>query len=196
MRAWVLAFAVVAAVGGIAGCNDNKVTSGGTPTSGATISAAAADGGAQTTVAGPVTTAPTRNDANVDARDFQQGDKYYFQSPTGNIMCGIIDDKNFGTGCQLEHASVVPSQLSDCGTRPERAVAAEVMGGAAKFLCLNQGVFVGSPTDGTNKGGGKVLRYGQTLIVRGTACTSTQAGIRCDAGGHGFLIAADQQQLF
>ncbi|MGV9612791.1 hypothetical protein [Nocardia xishanensis] len=90
----------------------------------------------------------------------------------------------------------MPSELSDCGTRPERAVAAQVVGGRGQFLCLNQGVFVGAPLDGSGKGGGKVLPYGATIIVRGTACTSLPSGIRCDAAGHGFVIAADAQSLF
>ncbi|WP_330185056.1 hypothetical protein OHB26_16585 [Nocardia sp. NBC_01503] len=207
MRAWVLAFAAVAAIGAVAGCNDDTVVTGGTP--GASAPATTPSGGnpapggtngSPSTVASPVTSNPSRDDANVDARDFQQGDKYYFQSPTGNIMCGFINEGAFGTGCQLEHVSVVPAELPDCGTRADRAVAANITGSKAKFICLNQGVFVGSPTGpvkpGNNKGGGKVLEYGQTIIVRGVACTSTQAGVRCDSGGHGFLIAADQQQLF
>ncbi|MFB7722455.1 DUF6636 domain-containing protein [Nocardia sp. NPDC056100] len=204
MKAWVLAFAAVAAIGGIAGCNDDTTT-GATPGSNAPITTpagGAANPGSPGTVAAssPAAGLPTRNDANVDARDFQQGDKYYFQSPTGNIMCGFVNEGTFGTGCQLEHASVVPAALPDCGTRPDRAVAAYITGAKSQFICLNQGVFVGSPTGpvtpGNNKGGGKVLEYGQTIIVRGTACTSTQAGVRCDAGGHGFFIAADQQSLF
>lgn len=204
MKAWVLAFAAVAAIGGLAGCNDDTVTSGTTPGASAPVTTVAGgNGGTQGGNGSPstvATTLPTRDDANVDARDFQIGDKYYFQSPSGNIMCGFINDNNFGTGCQMEHVSVVPVELPDCGTRPDRAVAAMVTGGAAKFLCLNQGVFVGIPqgdtSPGTHKGGGKVLEYGQTIIVRGTACTSTQAGVRCDSGGHGFFVAADQQKLF
>ncbi|WP_174562551.1 hypothetical protein [Nocardia acidivorans] len=209
MKAWVVAFAAVAAIGGIAGCGDGSVVTGGSPGASAPATAPA-DGdpapgggngpGSPSTVAAPATTNPGRDAANVDARDFQQGDKYYFQSPTGNIMCGFVNEGTFGTGCQLEHVSVVPAELPDCGTRANRAVAADITGSKAEFLCLNQGVFVGSPlgpvTPGNNKGGGKVLEYGQTLIVRGVACTSTQAGVRCDSGGHGFFIAADRQQLF
>ncbi|MEU7141938.1 hypothetical protein ABZ942_20970 [Nocardia sp. NPDC046473] len=149
------------------------------------------------TAAGSATTKlPSRDDATVDARDYQSDGKYYFQSPSGNILCGFIEADGIGTGCQLAHASVVPAELPDCGTRANREVAAQVIGGKGQFRCLSQGIFVGPPLDGGNRGGGKVLGYGQTLIVRGIACTSMTAGVRCDQGGHGFFIAADAQSLF
>lgn len=202
MRAVVMALAVVAAVGALAGCNDDTIT-GGQPV-GNTPTSIANQGGSPGTVAAPgevaspatATTLPTRDDANVDARDFQQGDKFYFQSPSGNILCGFINANGIGTGCQLVNATHIPAELADCGGQANRKVAAEVNGGAAKYRCLNQGLFVGQPVDGTNKGGGKVLQYGQTIIVRGTACTSMESGVRCDAGGHGFTIAAEAQSLF
>ncbi|GAA5069847.1 hypothetical protein [Nocardia callitridis] len=140
---------------------------------------------------------PTRDDATVDARDYQSGKYYFFQSPSGNIMCGFVYDGELGTGCQLAEATVIPAELPDCGTRPDRAVAAQVNGAQARYLCLNQGVFVGPPPDGSSgKGGGKVLNYGDTIIVRGVACTSLESGVRCTEGGHGFMIAADAQSLF
>ncbi|WP_194852741.1 hypothetical protein [Nocardia sp. SYP-A9097] len=199
MKAWVLAFAAVAAIGVVAGCNDDTVVSGAStsanvPTDGGTAP------GAPSTVASPVTSQPNRDDTSVDAADFKQGDKYYFQSPTGNIMCGFVNEGPFGTGCQLEHASVVPAELPGCGQDGAHAVAAYITHSKAQYKCLNQGVFVGSPlgpvTSGTTKGGGKVLEYGQTIVVHGVICASTQAGVRCNSDGHGFLIAADRQLLF
>ncbi|MEU2257652.1 hypothetical protein ABZ540_31245 [Nocardia xishanensis] len=70
-----------------------------------------------------------------------------------------------------------PSWRPIAGTRPERAVAAQVAGGRGQFLWHDQGVFVGAPLDGSGKGGFKVLPYGATIIVRGTACTSLPSGI-------------------
>lgn len=192
MKATVFALAVIATAGIVAGCDDGS----GLPVSTSTEATTPAEVTTEPSRSPVATTLPTRNDATVDARDFQQGDKFYFQSPTGNIMCGFINDNNFGTGCQLAKASVVPAELSGCGTQPDRAVAAVITGTTAKYLCLSQGVFVGQPLDGGTKGGGKVLEYGQTLIVRGTACTSMESGVRCDSGGHGFMIAADAQSLF
>ena len=47
---------------------------------------------------------------------------------------------------------------------------------------------------------GNVTIAGQTspggVIVRGLSCTSTQAGVRCDDGRHGFTVSADAQTLF
>ncbi|MEV0078746.1 DUF6636 domain-containing protein [Nocardia neocaledoniensis] len=139
---------------------------------------------------------PSRDDATVDARDYQQRESFYFQSPTGNIMCGILADAPFGVGCQLAHANVVPPQLPNCSDAPDRKVAVHTVGGKSEFLCTSQGIFVGEPVDGTNKGGGATLNYGDTLVVRGVACTSSEQGIRCDAAGHGFTISADAQALF
>ncbi|UGT52731.1 DUF6636 domain-containing protein [Nocardia asteroides] len=139
---------------------------------------------------------PSRDDATVDARDYQQRESFYFQSPTGNIMCGILADAPFGVGCQLAHANVIPPQLPNCSDAPDRKVAVHTVGGKSEFLCTSQGIFVGEPVDGTNKGGGATLNYGDTLVVRGVACTSSEQGIRCDAAGRGFTISADAQTLF
>ncbi|MFD6398791.1 DUF6636 domain-containing protein [Nocardia sp. NPDC060249] len=139
---------------------------------------------------------PTRDDATVDARDYQQRNNFYFQSPTGNILCGFVEEGTLGVGCQLADTHVIPPELPTCDNSPARKVAAHIYGGTAEFLCTNQGFFVGEPVDGTNKGGGKTLNYGDTIIVRGAACTSTQQGVRCDADGHGFFISADRQYLF
>ncbi|MFD6156149.1 hypothetical protein ACFWF7_24440 [Nocardia sp. NPDC060256] len=205
MRALVLAIAAVAAVGALAGCsNDGKNTVTSAPSGAGTPASVATEASppqrnptaAPETAGSAATKLPSRDDATVDARDYQSDGKYYFQSPSGNILCGFIESDGIGTGCQLAHASVVPAALPDCGTRADREVAAQVIGGKGQFQCLSQGIFVGPPLDGGNRGGGKVLGYGQTIIVRGIACTSMTAGVRCDQGGHGFFIAADAQSLF
>ncbi|MFI6046906.1 hypothetical protein ACIA8C_35170 [Nocardia sp. NPDC051321] len=206
MKPIVLAIAAIAAVGALTGCTDSgksSVTSGSSDT-GVPVSAGATERAPQgnstaapETAAGAATTKlPSRDDATVDARDYASDGKYYFQSPSGNILCGFIEADGIGTGCQLAHASVVPAELPDCGTRANREVSAQILGGKGQYRCLSQGIFVGPPLDGGNRGGGKVLGYGQTIIVRGTACTSMSAGVRCDQGGHGFFIAADAQSLF
>lgn len=163
--------------------------------------AAPTDPGTETPTAapgtGPVPTGlPSRDDATVDARDYQNGDNFYFQSPTGNIMCGILYTAPFGVGCQLASTNVIPPQLPNCDDAPQRKVAVHLVDGKAEFLCTSQGIFVGIPSDGSGGAGGKTLNYGDTIIVRGTACTSTPQGVRCDAGGHGFTISADGQTLF
>ncbi|MGW6727224.1 DUF6636 domain-containing protein [Nocardia sp. NPDC055029] len=210
MRSAIVMAALVALAGGLAACDSSdgpatdeqvSVTQPAAPPAGApgaepTVVPGSTD---PTPALGPSpspTGLPSRDDATVDARDYQQRDSYYFQSPTGNIMCGIVSQSTLGVGCQLGHANVIPPQLPDCTDAPNRKVAVHVYGSKAEFLCTSQGIFVGEPVDGSRKGGGKILNYGDTIVVLGAACTSTPQGMRCDAGGHGFLISADEQSLF
>ncbi|MFG1793437.1 hypothetical protein [Nocardia sp. NPDC049149] len=198
MRAILLAAAAVLAVEGLAGCgNSTPATPGAQPPNAPATSAAPQQPSAPSRNTAPAKpTAPSRDNANVDARDYQQGDAFYFQSPSGNILCGFNVAGAATVGCQVMQATAVPAELPDCGTRPNRTVGAEINGTTAKFRCFSQGVYVGSPIDGGSKGGGRVLPYDSTLVVRGAACTSTQAGVRCDVGGHGFVLAAEAQSLF
>ncbi|MEU8899801.1 DUF6636 domain-containing protein [Nocardia sp. NPDC048505] len=213
MKSLVMTVATIAAAVGLTGCGSDAASTGTspvTPPGGTTAqSESGAPGSPREPASQPVpasnppaapTSLPSRDDATVDARDYQIGDQFYFQSPSGNIKCGFINDNTFGTGCQLKDAKVIPAQLQPgCDNSPARKVAAYVHGTTAQFICLSQGVFVGIPQNtggGPGEGGGKILNYGETLIVRGTACTSLEAGVRCDQGGHGFFIAADQQYLF
>ncbi|MEV6363572.1 DUF6636 domain-containing protein [Nocardia asteroides] len=219
MRSAIVVAALVALAGGLAACSGEEGSSarttvsqpsvsttltqpsvqpgeppvivpGGTVPSGTPVPPGSGNSGAEPSGL------PSRDDATVDARDYQQRESYYFQSPTGNIMCGILADAPFGVGCQLSKANVIPPQLPDCSDAPNRKVAVHTVGGKSEFLCTSQGIFVGEPVDGTNKGGGATLNYGDTLVVRGVACTSTEQGVRCDAAGHGFTISADAQTLF
>ncbi|WP_245557798.1 DUF6636 domain-containing protein [Nocardia thailandica] len=201
---WMVAAAIVVA-GGAVGCTAEPDPA---PAPGTTVTAAPSGGNTAApgtssapAVGDPGTTRPStlpdRDDATVDARDYQQGGAYYFQSPTGNIMCGFYVEGMGGVGCQLASTRVIPAELRpSCDDSPARKVAAQVEGGSARFFCTSQGVFVGMPTDGSGKGGGRILNYGDTLIVRGLSCTSTQAGVRCDDGRHGFTVSADAQTLF
>lgn len=201
MRSVIVVAALVAVAGGLAACDSDQRSVAQPSVTQPADSAARQPGASGTEPAGvPDTVAPTdlpsRDDATVDARDYQQRNNFYFQSPTGNINCGIVEEGTLGVGCQLADTRVIPPELPTCDNSPARKVAAHVYGGTAEFMCTNQGFFVGEPVDGTNRGGGKILNYGDTIIVRGAACTSTEKGVRCDAGGHGFFISADQQYLF
>ncbi|MFE3542155.1 DUF6636 domain-containing protein [Nocardia sp. NPDC059177] len=214
MRAVIVVAALVALAGGVAACDTTEpapaVTESTSPTAPKIVTSPVTADPTVVPDTSPVTAdptvvpdtspvptgMPTRDDATVDARAYQQRDNYYFQSPTGNIMCGILADAPFGFGCQLSHANVIPPQLPNCDDAPNRKVAVHVDGNTTEFLCTSQGIFIGAPVDGTNKGGGATLHYGDTLVVRGVACTSTEQGIRCDAAGHGFTISADQQTLY
>ncbi|MFD3705475.1 hypothetical protein ACFWUP_20235 [Nocardia sp. NPDC058658] len=130
----------------------------------------------------------------VDASKFQIDGSYFFQSPTGNIMCGVLDKAPLGVGCQLRKAKFITPQLPNCTDAPDRKVATHLYEGKSELWCTSQGIFVGFPTDG--KAGGKVLNYGESLSVNGYTCTSSTQGVRCVAGGHGFAISADNQHIF
>ncbi|WP_198347484.1 hypothetical protein [Nocardia terrae] len=206
MKALLTAAAAILLVGALSGCDPNGSTPGAQGTSPAQVTTTAGQGnpGPGTTAAKATTTTaglPNRDDANVDARDFQQQGHYYFQSPSKNIKCGIDVDNLHIAGCQLKNATAIPSGLS-CANNPAHEVAAEILSGGTKFECLNQGVFVGPPTDGStapgnHEGGGKVLEYGRILAVKSIICESMTSGVRCSSGdGHGFFIAAENQYLF
>ncbi|MFJ2835745.1 DUF6636 domain-containing protein [Nocardia sp. MH4] len=207
MRSAIVVAALVASAGGLAACAGDQGSTAQTTVTQSAVAQPSGTGAPDTPpviVPSPATAVPTaaptglpsRDDATVDARDYQQRDNFYFQSPTGNIMCGILADAPFGVGCQLAKANVIPPQLPNCDDAPDRKVAVHTVGGKTEFLCTSQGIFVGSPVDGTNKGGGATLHYGDTLVVRGVACTSSRQGVRCDAAGHGFTISADSQTTF
>ncbi len=201
MRRFLTATAAALLIGAVAGCGSGG-DSAGPATATQPAATSAASSAAATTTAGSGSSAqaipsklPSRDDVNVDARDYQQGESYYFQSPSKNIKCAL-SVSTYTAGCQLKHASVIPPTISDCGNDNAHSVAAQIEGAAPSFMCWNQGVFVGTPVDGSNEGGGKILAYGQTIGVRGAICESLSAGIRCSVGNHGFFIAADQQKLF
>ncbi|RBO83616.1 hypothetical protein [Nocardia puris] len=211
---FLVAVAVAAVVFGATGCGGDDSTAAPTtapvsvPTTGEPAATAGSPAPSPSAQTSPVTQAPPADDTAapttyppvgtgpVDAREYQIGDHFYFQSPTGNIKCGFLLDDNFGVGCQLRDATVIPPELPGCTPAPDRAVAAHVSGPTSEFLCLNQGIFVGIPQDGT-AAGGKILPYGESIMVRGYSCMSLPDGVRCDSGRDaGFVIAADHQALF
>lgn len=139
---------------------------------------------------------PSRDDATVDARDYQQGSDYYFQSPSGSIMCGIKEGTE-ATGCQMINVDATPpAEMQECWSRENTSGGAKVSGTGSEYLCMNQGAYVGAPTDGGDRGGGNVLEYGDVLIVRGVACTSETTGITCYMGQNGFHVSKEATNLF
>lgn len=83
-----------------------------------------------------------------------------------------------------------------CANSANSAVGIKLAGGSAQHICLNQGVYVGPPVDGSDRGGGKVLAYGDTIIVQTVACQSTEAGITCWEAGSGFTLSRDVNEVF
>lgn len=124
----------------------------------------------------------SRDDANVDARDYQQGDTFYFQSPTGDYTCAIRPLDSRFTGC-AGPLNPVPTQLSNCPTTNSASI---TIGG---YLCQTQGIMTGQE-------GGAVLPYGSVLVVQNVICTSQPSGIACDTGGHGFTISPQHNSVY
>ncbi|WP_278260811.1 hypothetical protein [Nocardia sp. AG03] len=131
----------------------------------------------------------------VDPGRYQLDGSYYFQSPTGNIKCGILAAAPNGVGCQLAQTNHITPKLPNCTDAPNRKVAAHLYAGKSELLCTSQGIFVGIPQDGS-PAGGVILNYGESLTIDGYTCTSSSQGVRCVAGAHGFAISADDQHTF
>jgi hypothetical protein len=146
---------------------------------------------------------PTRDDANVDARTYQaysdDPDSYYFQTPDHSFKCAIFLDplRTFSTGCQGGPSLPPPAEQAACWSGPNRS-AIGIEQGISKYLCLNQGLFVGPPPDGSGNGDGgwQELPIGGVLIARGTPCASTTDGITCWDGHHGFSIGRTQNHIW
>lgn len=147
--------------------------------------------------------APTRDDGNVDARTYQaypdDPDSFYFQTPDHGFKCAIYLDprRTFSTGCQGGPSLPPPVEQAECWSGPHRS-AIGIEQGVAKYLCLNQGLFVGPPPDGSGngEGGWQELPVGGVLIVQGTSCTSIAGGVTCWDGDHGFSVGRAQHHVW
>lgn len=134
------------------------------------------------------TSSPTRDDANVDARDFEVApDTFAFVSPSRNIYCAIrtaVDDPLGLVGCQAV-TSVPASNGTVCDNSGSNAYAVHIDGSEVTQFCTNQGIYIPSSNPRT-------LEYGQILMVRNIPCASTVTGISCwAAGDNGFTISRD-----
>ncbi|MCJ0893775.1 hypothetical protein [Rhodococcus sp. ARC_M5] len=140
-----------------------------------------------------VSPAPNRDDVNVDARDFEQaGGQYFFQSPSGNVLCGFNSSNAPGTivGCQVRY-SVPGNTGRECLNTENNTYGVKInQDGTVEQICTNQGIFVGGPERP------RVLEYGQVIGVTGTFCRSTEAGITCYDGDRGFMISRDVNIAF
>ncbi|WP_433656565.1 hypothetical protein ACQPW1_35305 [Nocardia sp. CA-128927] len=189
----------------LAGCGDDDKGSA-TPTSSSVVpsshpvssSAAPTTTPATTSSAAPTTTRGPVS-GPVDPAQYRQQMGYYFQSPSGSFLCAILDqpiDDNAQVGCQGS-TSPAPAEFKDCWSKNPQASTLAVSA-HSRALCLNQGVFVGAPIDGGNRGGGRVLPYGGMLTVGPFTCDSTESGVTCTNGttGAGFKIARETNRTF
>lgn len=112
-----------------------------------------------------------------------------FQSPTGNIHCGIYEwDGGAEARCDL--LEVVPSYTTppaDCDLEWGGSFAVGTIGKGA-LACVGDTVL---------DWGNAVLPYGEAVSVGGISCVSAQTGVTCtNAEGHGFSVAKARQRLF
>jgi hypothetical protein len=115
---------------------------------------------------------------------------YKFQSPSGNIHCGVaVDGKNTPNAvCTIRQASYAGQLCQEPGlTIPQFELAQD--GHAADMEWCTE-ISGGWPTLPT-------LDYGQTRSVGAITCDSEPAGVTCTDGstGHFFRVSRESYQL-
>lgn len=109
----------------------------------------------------------------------------YFQSPSGNIGCGISRD---GARCDVrEHSWKAPPKPKSC--RLDWGYGLTVgKSGKSSFFCAGDSVL----------GVGSTLPYGQSVRRGRFKCTSRTDGVRCVnvRNKHGFKLARDLENRF
>lgn len=139
----------------------------------------------------------------VDPRSFYtdgaNGMAYYFQSPSGNVKCGIgFAYPSIKPGCQAI-SSVASNTGTVCKNRGNSTYGVTLFADHAGGHCMNQPAYVGNSQNvGAGTLGGKVLEYGEFIATAGVICRSTTAGITCtpDSGRFGFVLARDRNDQF
>lgn len=112
-----------------------------------------------------------------------------FQSPTGNIQCGLYHgDQGASVRCDL--MQLTPSytkQPKDCEFDWGSSFAVDDRG-KGYVACVSDAV--GDPSNG-------VLGYGEAVSLGGISCVSAKTGMTCTNGeGHGFTISKAKQKVY
>ena len=112
-----------------------------------------------------------------------------FQSPTGNIQCGLYRD-GAGASVRCDMSQLTPSYT-------KRPAGCEFDFGSSFALnAVGKGILacVSDPAGGPNS---PVLGYGQAVSLGGISCVSAKTGMTCTNGdGHGFSISKAKQKLY
>ncbi|MFC5286720.1 hypothetical protein ACFPM7_06625 [Actinokineospora guangxiensis] len=142
---------------------------------------------------------PTTTTANpADYRFVAAGDweRYYFSSPSGRFICGILGsvaDEPPSAGCHGE-TDPIPPRPADCSEHISWGGGLFVDAtGNTDFICTGGVIYdsgFGDP--------GRPLPYGASLTALGFTCTSAQTGISCTHTDtrHGFRIATTSNERF
>lgn len=145
----------------------------------------------------------------VNAEDYrsESGGGYFFTSPSGNLLCGILNDypkppPNNVTAVGCEAKSVV-ANLPRCddpkGNAPTISLTSA---GAIEPGCTNQGIYVlpdpkvptGTSAEMQASVYTRVLQYGEEIHVGTFSCQSQEKGITCREArtGHAFLASREE----
>jgi hypothetical protein len=112
-----------------------------------------------------------------------------FQSPTGNIHCGLHQwDAGSSVRCDLmELTPTYTQQPPGCDYDWGQSFGLDAQG-KGYLACVSDAV-----ADPSNP----VLGYGQAVSLGGISCVSAKTGMTCTNGeGHGFSIARAKQRLY
>lgn len=112
-----------------------------------------------------------------------------FQSPTGNISCGLYSD-GADTSVRCDMSKLVPSY-----TTPPAGCEFD-WGSSFAVSATGMGVLacVSDPAAGP---AAPVLPYGDAISLGGISCVSAKTGMTCtNAEGHGFSISKAKQRLY
>lgn len=112
-----------------------------------------------------------------------------FQSPSGNIMCGLyLAETSASLRCDLNE--LTPSytrQPAECEFDWGFSFAVDDRG-QGYLACVSDAV--GDPN-------ARVLGYGEMLSLGGITCRSEKTGMTCtNTAGHGFAISKARQKVF
>jgi len=112
-----------------------------------------------------------------------------FQTPSGNIYCGIgMSNTTAFADCEIrDHTWVAPPRPTPCmGAWGDRFTLRQ--GAAARMSCHS---------DTVQGPGFPVLQYGQTQSVGSITCQSQPSGVTCtdNSTGHYFRVARDNYEL-
>ncbi len=112
-----------------------------------------------------------------------------FQSPTGNIHCGLYSGSGGATvRCDLKQLKkTYTARPAGCDLEWGNSFAVDSRG-KGYLACVGDTV-----VDRSNP----VLTYGQAVSLGGISCVSAKTGMTCtNAAGHGFSVAKARQKLF
>ena len=112
-----------------------------------------------------------------------------FQSPTGNIHCGLYEGDG-GASVRCDLMQLTPTYR----TAP---AGCEFDWGSSFGLDARGTGYLACVSDAVADPGNPVLGYGQAVSLGGISCVSAKTGMTCtNADGHGFSIAKAQQRLY